>query len=207
MEGGRDIAPIINNLLALPFALKIATKDAHPQDHVSFATSHSPQYKAFESVVRIANPSDKTQSYEIPLWPPHCVQGTKGADIIPELDASKVDAIVEKGKDSRTEMFSGFADIFGTRSLRAASHDLAELLHHDGITDVFVVGLAGDYCVKCTALDAVKEGFEVYVVEEATRSVNAGEEGWGAATKEMRTAGIKIISNKDPELDRVKRLK
>lgn len=207
MEGGRDIAPIINTLLALPFVLKIATKDAHPQDHVSFATSHSPQHKAFESVVRIANPSDETQSYDIPLWPPHCVQGTQGADIIPEIDVSKVDAVIEKGKDSRVEMFSGFADIFGTRSLKAASHDLAELLHHHGITDVFIVGLAGDYCVKCTALDAQKEGFEVYVVEEATRSVNAGEEGWGVATKEMRTAGIKIISTKDPELDRVKRLK
>ena len=206
MEGGRDIASAINSLLSLPFALKIATKDAHPQDHVSFATSHSPQYKAFESVMKISNPLDETQAYEIPLWPAHCVQGTKGADIIPEIDISKVDRVVEKGRDSRLEMFSGFADVFGSKSSMAASHDLAELLHHAGVTHVFTVGLAGDYCVKCTALDAKKEGFGVYVVQEATRCVDAGEQGWGAAQKEMNDAGIDIISTEGPELERVKRL-
>ncbi len=118
---------------------------------------------------------------------------------------SKVDELVEKGKDSESEMFSGFADVFGSKSIKAASHDLAELLHHAGTTHVFTVGLAGDCCVKCTALDAKKEGFEVYVVEEATRSIDAG--GWGAATKEMREAGIEIISTDGPEVERVKRLK
>ena len=207
MKGGRDIAPTINSLLSLPFALKIATKDAHPPDHVSFATSHSPPRKAFESVYKISNPSDESQSYEIPLWPSHCVQGTKGAEIIQEIDIFKVDEVVEKGKDSRLEMFSGFADVFGSKSVKAASHNLAELLHHAGITHVFVVGLAGDYCVKCTALDAKKEGLEVYVVEEATRSVDAGEKGWGAATKEMGIAGVEIISTEGPEVERVKSLK
>lgn len=207
MQGGRDIAPSINSLLSLPFTVKIATKDAHPHDHISFATSHSPQHKAFESVFELLNPSDRTQSYEIPLWPAHCVQGTKGAEIIPEIDVSKVDEVVEKGKDRRLEMFSGFADVFGSKSSEAASHDLAELLHRAGITHVFTVGLAGDFCVRCTALDARKEGFEVYVVEEATRSVNPGEKGWGAATEEMRKAGIEIISIEGPEVDRVKSLK
>ena len=88
----------------------------------------------------------------------------------------------------------------------AASHDLAELLHHAGVTHVFTVGLAGDYCVKCTALDAKKEGFGVYVVQEATRCVDAGEQGWGAAQKEMNDAGIDIISTEGPEVERVKRL-
>lgn len=208
MEGGRDIAQTINSLLSLPFALKIATKDAHPQDHVSFATSHpSPDIKAFESVVKISNPSDWTQSHEIPLWPAHCVQGTNGAEIIPEIDVSKLDEVVEKGKDSRLEMFSGFADVFGNKSSEAASQDLAGLLHHAGITTVFAVGLAGDYCVRYTALDAKKEGFEVYVVKEATRSVDAGETGWGAAAKEMRKAEIEIISVEGPEMARVKNLK
>lgn len=207
MEGGRDIAPTINSLLSLPFALKIATKDAHPQDHVSFATSHSPpNNKAFESVFKISNPSDKTQLYEIPLWPAHCIQGTKGAEIIPEIDLSKLDEVVEKGKDGRLEMFSGFADVFGSKSSEAASQDLAGLLHGAGITHVFTVGLAGDYCVKCTALDAKKEGFEVYVVQEATRSVDAGEKGWGVATKEMGKAGVEIISIEGPEIERVRSL-
>lgn len=208
VEGGRDIAPTINSLLSLPFTLKIATKDAHPENHVSFATSHSsPNNKAFESVVKISNPSNKNQSYEVPLWPSHCVQGTEGADIIPEIDVSKLDEVVEKGKDSRLEMFSGFADVFGNKSSEAASQDLAGLLHRAGITSVFTVGLAGDYCVKCTALDAKKEGFEVYVVQEATRSVDAGEKGWGVATKEMEKAGIKMISIRGPEMERVRSLK
>lgn len=208
VEGGRDIAPTINSLLSLPFALKIATKDAHPQGHVSFAISHPPpNNKAFESAVKISNPSDRTQFHEIPLWPVHCVQGTKGAEIIPEIDVSKLDEVVEKGKDSGLEMFSGFADIFGSKSPEAASQDLAGLLHCAGITTVFAVGLAGDYCVKCTALDAKKEGFEVYVVKEATRSVDAGENGWGKATKEMREARIEIISVEGPEMARVKSLK
>lgn len=135
------------------------------------------------------------------------MQGTKGAEIIPEIDASKLDEVVEKGKDSRLEMFSGFADVFGNKSSEAASQDLAALLHRAGITSVFTVGLAGDYCVKCTALDAKKEGFEVYVVQEATRSVDAGEKGWGIATKEMEKAGIEIISIHGPEIERVKSLK
>ena len=134
------------------------------------------------------------------------MQGTKGAEIIPEIDVSKLNEVVEKGKDSGLEMFSGFADVFGSKSSKAASQDLAELLHRAGITHVFTVGLAGDYCVKCTALDAKKEGFQVYVIKEGTRSVNAGEKGWGAATKEMGKAGIEIISIKGPEVERVKSL-
>ena len=157
--------------------------------------------------MRTVNPSDETQSYEIPLWPAHCVQGTEGAQIIPEIDTSMLDEVIVKGKDSRVEMFSGFADVFGRKSSEAVSHDLAELLHRAGITHVFTVGLAGDYCVKCTALDAKKEKFEVYVVQEATRSVDAGEKGWGAATKEMGKAGIKIINIEGPELERVKSLR
>ena len=201
MEGGRDIAQTINSLLSLPFALKIATKDAHPQDHVSFATSHpSPDNKAFESVIKVSNPSDCTQSHEIRLWPAHCVQGTKGAQIISEIDVSKLDEVVEKGKDSRLEMFSGFADVFGGKSPKAASQDLAVLLQRAGITTVFAVGLAGDFCVRYTALDAKKEGFEVYVVEEATRSVDSGETGWGAARKEMEQAGIKIIGSEEARI-------
>ena len=157
--------------------------------------------------MKISNPSEETQTFEIPLWPAHCVQGTKGAEIIPEINISMLDEVIEKGKDSRLEMFSGFADVFGRKSSEAVSQDLAGLLHRAGITHVFTVGLAGDYCVKCTALDAKKEKFEVYVVEEATRSVDVGEKGWGAATKEMRKAGIEVINIEGPEVERVKRLR
>lgn len=191
----------------MPFALKIATKDSHPQDHISFETSHSSSnIKAYESSIKILNPSNKAQSYEIPVWPVHCVQGTKGADIIPEIDVSKLDGIVEKGKDSRVEMFSGFADIFGNKSSDAASMDLAARLKNAGITHVYTVGIAGEVCVKCTALDAKKEGFEVYTVEEAIRSVDPGEEGWGAAKNDLEKAGVKTISISGLELERVEKL-
>ena len=144
--------------------------------------------------------------HEIPIWPVHCVQGTKGAEIIPEIDVSKFDMIVEKGRDKRLEMFSAFADIFGNKSSDAASIDLAHTLKDAGITHVYVVGLAGDYCVGCTAIDAKKEGFEVYVVEDATRSVDTEEKGWGAYKKKMEEMGIVIIQSYGPEAERVKKL-
>ena len=134
------------------------------------------------------------------------MQGSKGAEIIPEIDVSKFDMIVEKGRDKRLEMFSAFADVFGNKSSDAASIDLADTLKDAGITHVFVVGLAGDYCVGCTAIDAKKEGFEVYVIEDVTRSVDDGEKGWGAYKKKMEKMGIIIIRLDGPEVERVKSL-
>lgn len=189
----------------MPFALKIATKDFHPQDHVSFHTSHKPpNNKPFESSVNIHDTGNESRTHEIPIWPVHCVQGTKGAEIIPEIDISKFDKVVEKGRDKRLEMFSAFADVFGNKSSDAASVDLADTMKDAGITHVFVVGLAGDYCVRWTAIDAKKEGFEVHVIEDVTRSVDAGEKGWEAAKKDMEMIGIMIIKFDGPEVERVK---
>ena len=205
VKAGRDIAPTINELLSLPFTLKIATRDFHPADHISFATSHeAPDNKAFESRAKIGNPDEFSQYFEIPLWPPHCVQGSRGAEIIPELNVAKLDQIVNKGRDKRLETFSGFADVFGRKTLEAIDADLAEVLRSRQITHVFVVGLAGDYCVKCTALDARKEGFEVYVVEEGVKSIEPGDLGWGAATRQMQERGIHIIKFASREIERVK---
>ena len=201
---GREIATTINGLLELPFALKVATRDFHPKDHISFDTSHNPPKKAFESSVKIKNPSNEEEA-EVPIWPAHCVQGTRGSEIIPELDVSKLDEIVEKGKDKSLEMFSGFADVFGSKSSKAASQDLAGLLNGEGITHIFTVGLAGDYCVKCTALDARKEGFQVFVVHEAIRSVDPGRKGWEAAKSQLEDQGIKIISIHGPEIEEVEK--
>ena len=156
--------------------------------------------------MNIHEPGNESRTHEIPIWPVHCVQGTKGAEIIPEIDISKFDMIVEKGRDKRLEMFSAFADVFGNKSSDAASVDLADTLKDAGITHVFVVGLAGDYCVRCTAIDAKKEGFEVYVIEDVTKSVDAGEKGWGASKKDMEMKGIKIIRSDGPDVERVKSL-
>ena len=154
--------------------------------------------------MNIHDPGNESRTREIPIWPVHCVRGTKGAEIIPEIDVSKFDMIVEKGRDKRLEMFSAFADVFGNKSSEAASIDLADTLKDAGITHVYVVGLAGDYCVGCTAIDAKKEGFEVYVIEDVTRSVDAGEKGWGEYKKKMENMGIRIIRFDGPEVERVK---
>ena len=133
----------------------------------------------------------------------HCVQNTQGAEIIPEIDASKFQHIVAKGRDSRVEMFSAFADVFGNKTSMAASLDLAELLESAGVSHVFVAGLAGDHCVRCTALDGKKEGFKVFVIEEATKSVNAGDNGWGAAKEHLEKAGVMVIYIDDPIIEQL----
>lgn len=194
------MANVVNKLLSLPYALKIATKDTHPADHVSFETAHpSTDIKAFESTVDVTNPLNNRDVRKIPIWPAHCVRGTKGAEIIPEINQSKFDLVLEKGKDKNVEMFSTFADIFGNKSQAAASHNLAATLRGHGIKHVDVVGLAGDYCVKHTALDAREEGFVVSVVEEGTRSVNPGDDGWGATARELVDAGAEIVHMDDSQ--------
>ncbi|KAL8915982.1 MAG: hypothetical protein Q9172_006528 [Xanthocarpia lactea] len=176
------------------FCPPVATRDWHPTDHVSFDTSSQPpNNKAFESSSTIWNPQNPSESVTIPIWPVHCVQGTPGAEIIPEINVSKFNRIIDKGRDSRVEMFSAFADAFGNKS-EAASFDLAAYLKENGISKVFVAGLAGDYCVRCTAIDARKEGFDVYVVEEAVKSIDTGDDGWGATRGQFEKAGIRVVS-------------
>lgn len=200
VSGGRDIAPAINELLSLPFALKIATQDWHPSDHISFNTSHeSPDVIPFQSRVTVRDPENSEQSLEIPIWPVHCVQDTHGAEIIPEIDISKVDHVIQKGRDKRVEMWSGFFTCFGARS-DAASHDLGALLKEANISHVFVAGIAGDFCVRSTAIDAKKEGFTTYVVDDATRSVDPSLKGWGSVKRELDEVGIHIVSTEGPEL-------
>lgn len=103
-------------------------------------------------------------------------------------------------------MFSAFADVFGDKSTEAASIDLAALLKSNAVSHVFVVGIAGEFCVKCTALDARKEGFETIVVADAVKSIDPGAEGWGQAVKELEGAGISIVSMDGPEVASVKTL-
>jgi len=197
---GRDIAPHLNHLLSLPFHLKIATKDFHPQDHISFASNHPPPDNTpFVSTVKITNPLHPTETQETRLWPDHCVQGTLGAELLPELDASKLHHVIEKGQDQRVEMYSAFADPF---LHPVAKSQLADILKGEGITHVYVGGLAMDYCVKCTALDAAKEGFEVVVIEEATRAVDPG--AWEEVRKEMKGKGVRMVRAEGEEVTWVK---
>ncbi|KAJ5294508.1 hypothetical protein N7508_009329 [Penicillium antarcticum] len=134
------------------------------------------------------------------LWPVHCVADTPGAEIIPEIEAWKANLVVQKGMHSQVEMYSVFADAFGNRdpgiNMQSVSMDVAATLRERGIIDVFVVGLAGDYCVKCTAIDAVKAGFRTWVIEEATRCVVP--DAWDAVKGELEAAGVSVVSWWDP---------
>jgi nicotinamidase-related amidase len=203
VSGGRDIVPAINELLALPFALKIATKDFHPQDHISFASNHpAPNNKPFESTATITNPHNPDETQETQLWPDHCVQSTKGAELLPELDVGKVDHIVEKGQDRRVEMYSAFADPF--RSPCVAKSNLAKTLRDADVTDIYVVGLAADYCVKYTAIDSAKEGFTTWVVGEATKAVDPSS--LGAVYGEYKTVGISVVGMDGEQIGKVRKL-
>ncbi|TGJ86365.1 hypothetical protein E0Z10_g2369 [Xylaria hypoxylon] len=190
VPNGRDVVVPINKLLDLPFVLKVATKDWHPQDHISFAANH-PGKQPYVDFVTIVNPDNATESYSSQLWPVHCVQGTTGAELLAELDVGKLDKIIEKGTDRRVEMYSPFYDPFV--SPRVSDSGLAALLRDHAVTDVYVVGLAGDYCVKSCAEDAAKEGFRTYLIEECTRSVDAGN--WPQCKKVIEGSGAKVATD------------
>jgi len=203
VQGGRDLVPTINKFLSFPFALKIATKDWHPQDHVSFASNHpAPHNKPFESSITIKNPLNPEETQQTRLWPDHCVQGSKGAKLLAELDISKVDRIVEKGQDKRVEMYSAFADPFTKPCVTQSG--LAQTLRDASITDVFVVGLAADYCVRYTALGSQKEGFKTWVIGDATKAVDPSS--LEDVHKGYNTAGVEVIGRDDAKVQQVKNL-
>lgn len=201
VAGGRDIAAPVNELLSLPaFAIRVATQDWHPPDHISFAPNHAGK-QPFADHATVVNPHNPAEAYETRLWPVHCVQGTRGAELVPELDAGGVDRVVKKGRDARVEMYSAFYDPF--RSPRVSDSGLAGILKEKSVTHVYVVGLAFDYCVKATAEDAVREGFTTYVVEDATRAV-AGAEGWAACTSALEKAGVKVVRMDSEEVKKLR---
>ena len=200
MTNGRDIIPTVNALLDLPFAIRVATKDWHPVNHISFASSHAGK-KPFEDFTTITNPRNPSETYETQLWPDHCIQNTKGAELIPELDTKKIDKVIEKGQVKEVEMYSAFYDPL--EKPRVSDSGLAGLLKDKGITDVYVVGLAYEYCVKCTAVDAAKEGLRTFVVAEGTRGIDENERGREKVKKELKSQGVEVVSMKGEEVAKI----
>ena len=190
---------MINELIALPgFKFRVTTQDWHPSSHVSFACNHpGPENKPFEDYVDVQNwvAGKQEETTKQRLWPVHCVQGTAGANIIDEIDTSKIDVNVKKGMDERVEMYSVFTDSFGnmTAGSGGVSHDLAAVMKEQAISHAYVVGLAGDYCVKATAIDAARAGFESYIIDEATRCV--ARDDWDTVKKDLREHHVKVISD------------
>jgi len=200
VEGGRDIAPLINRLLDLPFVTRIATQDWHPEDHVSFAANHAGK-QPFCDFVTVVNPQNASESYESRLWPVHCVQGSHGARIITELDVGKIDTVIRKGMHPQVEMYSAFYDPL--LNPRISDSGLARMLKDAAVTHVYVVGLAADYCVKSTAMHAAKEGFTTYIIEEGTRPVDAS--AWPACKPVLERVGVRVVSVAGPELAMLRR--
>jgi nicotinamidase/pyrazinamidase len=155
-----------------------ATQDWHPADHVSFYTNH-PGKKAFDLI-------DVAGKKQV-LWPPHCVQKTENAEVL--LDNKMFTAIVKKGEDKKYDSYSGFQDDGGART------ELNRLLKKAGVKEVIVYGLATDYCVKATALDAVKAGYKVTVVEGLSKGV--APDTTLKALKEMTQQGVTIKKQLD----------
>jgi len=210
VQEGRSIAPLINSLLDAPgFAVRVATQDFHPPDHISFARNHPPpDNQPFVSFIDMKNPngsSEETKPQQ--LWPVHCVAGTVGASIIPEIKTDKIDIFVKKGMDPLVEMYSAFADAFGNTEpilmAQSVNINVRDALLAQNVTDVFVVGLAGDYCVKFTAIDAAKAGFRTWVIDEGTKCVVPGS-GWEKAMEELTASGVSVITADSPEVARVR---
>jgi nicotinamidase/pyrazinamidase len=179
---GDVIVPIANRLQAA-FPLVVATQDWHPANHGSFAVNH-PGKKVFEQIDLNGLPQT--------LWPVHCVQGTKGADLAATLQRERIAKIFLKGTDAGIDSYSGLFDN-GHRK----STGLGEWLKAKSVTVVFVCGLATDYCVKFTALDAAQQGFQTHFVEDASRGVNLRPDDVKNAIAEMNRAGIPTVRSAD----------
>jgi nicotinamidase-related amidase len=188
----------------MPFAIKAASQDWHPKDHASFASNHpGPENEPFTHKATMTNPCNPTETKQSTLWPSHCIQDTPGAAISPEINANRLEKIVHKGMDSRVEMYSAFNDIFGNKL--GYSSDLAEALREVGVTHLYLCGLTGDCCVFESALGARREGFEVIVLEDLTRSVS--DESYQAAVREMKAVGIVVTNSSQAEVARVQNLR
>lgn len=175
-EGDR-IVPVANQLVE-QFDLVVATQDWHPADHGSFAANH-----AGRSVGEVINLHGLPQV----LWPVHCVQNTPGAAFVPTLRVEKIEQVFRKGIDSNIDSYSGFFD-----NGRRRATGLGGFLKERGVRGVFVMGLATDYCVRYTALDAHSLGFEVTLIEDGCRGVELHPGDIAKAVDEMRQAGVRI---------------
>ncbi len=179
---GNEVVPVINRLQQ-QFELVVATQDWHPANHGSFASNH-PGRKPGE-VINLAG-------LEQILWPDHCVQGTKGAELHPDLVRSRIQWIVRKGTDPSIDSYSAFFD-----NGRRKSTGLEDDLRKNGVTDVYLCGLATDYCVLWSARDAVKLGFRTHVVRDACRGVELQRGDIERAFEKMRSAGVEVITSRD----------
>ena len=157
VKNGFDIIPVINSIQE-NFDLVVATQDWHPAEHKSFASNH-PGKKPFEEITLDGLPQV--------LWTDHCVQQSHGAEFSKELDTKKIEAIFRKGMDKNIDSYSGFFD-----NGKRKSTGLAAYLKGRDVDSVFVAGLAADFCVYFTAMDALELGFKTSIITDATKAID-----------------------------------
>jgi len=182
VPNGDEVVPVANRLQD-HFGLVVATQDWHPPGHGSFAASH--EGKSVGEVIDL-------NGIEQILWPVHCVQGTPGADFAPGLRTDGIDKVFQKGTGPGIDSYSTFFDNGHRRST-----GLTDYLREKGVTEVWLAGLATDYCVKFSALDAIREGFRTFVVEDACRGVGLAPHDTARAIEEMRDAGAVVVRSSE----------
>ena len=179
-QGDTILRPISRLLEADPFALYVATQDWHPPDHISFASNHAGR-----------EPMERIELYgqEQILWPDHCIQGTEGAALHRAVDWSGFSAVIRKAVDPRVDSYSAIRNNWGPEGDRPPT-GLAGYLRERGIEQVFIAGLARDFCVRWSAEDAIDEGYTTYVIWDLTRPVDPGSDAAVRDALERRGVGI-----------------
>ena len=183
VPNGDKVGPVINNLTER-FDNIIQTQDWHPRGHWSFASSY-PSKEAFEST--------ELQYGEQVLWPDHCVQGEKGSEFHPDLNTVPTQMVIRKGFRKSIDSYSAFYENdFQTTT------GLTGYLSERNLDPIYIAGLATDFCVKWSVLDGLKEGFQVYVVEDAIRGINING-SVDKALEEMASEGARFVKSYEVE--------
>ena len=181
VAGGDEIVPLINTL-ARKFAHVVFTQDWHPADHISFASQHDGR-QPFEMIDLAYGPQV--------LWPDHCIWDSHGAEISTDLDIPHGQLIIRKGYNRQIDSYSGFQE-----ADRQTPTGLAGYLNERDVGRLYIVGLATDFCVGWTAIDAAAAGFDVTVIEDATRAIDSGG-SLAKAWADMAGAGVGRVMSKD----------
>jgi nicotinamidase/pyrazinamidase len=182
--GGGDeiVSPIADLMDAGLFELIVAAQDWHPRGHISFASTH-PGRRAFERI--------ELYGHEQILWPDHCVQGTAGAELHPAIPWTMASAIIRKATDAAIDSYSALRNNWDPNGNRPAT-GLAGYLKDRGADEVFICGLARDFCVRWTAEDAMQEGFRVHVIWDLCRSLEPSLDDM--LRRELSARGVGIVT-------------
>jgi nicotinamidase/pyrazinamidase len=186
VQRGDEVVPVANQLMPR-FEVVVATQDWHPANHGSFASQH-PGKRIGDSIVLNGLPQI--------LWPDHCVQNTRGAELALGLERKRIRATIQKGMDREVDSYSGFFD----NGHRIAT-GLEAWLRSAGANELFLCGLTTDYCVRFSALDAVGLGFKTHLIVPGCRGVNLSPGDVEGALRQMQLAGVELVTDlNDPRL-------